>query len=154
MKGTGVTYATSTMGADHTAGNCLPGRGGLKGHEAQGQVELSRATQSMSMVCDLLGICVFVGPVAETMSPLAALLSAFQGEEVSVEQLLEQAREVLRVEAEFNRQAGISSQQNDLPAFFRNEPLPNNGLVFDVSKEELEQLDFEHADNAKLQKTA
>jgi len=28
LKGTGVSYATSPMGGDHTAGNCLPGRGG------------------------------------------------------------------------------------------------------------------------------
>jgi aldehyde:ferredoxin oxidoreductase len=142
MKGTGVTYATSTMGADHTAGNCLPGRGGLMGHEATGQTQLSRATQEMSMACDLLGVCVFVGPVAETMPALAELLSAFWGEEVTCAQLLEQGRQVLRVEAEFNRQAGINSRQNDLPAFFRSEPLPNNGQTFDVPVEELNALDF------------
>lgn len=154
MKGTGVTYATSTMGADHTAGNCLPGRGGLRGTEAQGQVALSRATQEMSMACDLLGVCVFVGPVAETMPALADLLAAFRGEPVVVDQLLEQAREVLGVEAEFNRRAGISAQQNDLPAFFRNEPLPESDLVFDVSRQELEGLDFAAEPAAALQKSA
>lgn len=137
LKGTGVTYATSTMGADHTTGNCLPGRGGVDCHKPEGQVKVSRDTQVMSMVCDILGVCVFVGPVVETMPYLAALTAAFLGREVSIPALLEQAREVLRQEAEFNRLGGITSAQNDLPAFFRNEPLPNNGLVFDVPLEEM-----------------
>jgi len=142
MKGTGVTYATSTMGADHTAGNCLPGRGGLAGCEAEGQVALSRATQEMSMVCDLLGLCVFVGPVVETMPHLAGLVSTFFAEEIGEEELLDTARGVLRAEADFNRRAGVSREQNDLPPFFRREPLPNSGQTFDVAVEELTALDF------------
>ena len=136
LKGTGVTYATSTMGADHTTGNCLPGRGGVDCHKPDGQVKVSRDTQVMSMVCDILGVCIFVGPVVETMPFLAALTAAFLGREVSIPALLEQAREILRLEADFNRRGGISSA-NDLPEFFRTEPLPNNGLVFDVPVEEM-----------------
>lgn len=142
LKGTGVTYATSTMGADHTTGNCLPGRGGVDCHKPEGQIKVSRDTQVMSMVCDILGVCVFVGPVVETMPFLAALTSAFQGREVSIPALLERAREILVLEADFNRRGGISAELNDLPAFFRNEPLPNNGLVFDVPVEEMQGLEF------------
>lgn len=136
FKGTGVTYATSTMGADHTTGNCLPGRGGVDCHKPEGQVKVSLDTQVMSMVCDILGVCIFVGPVADTMPYLAALAGAFLGREISVPALLEQSREILRLEADFNRRGGIS-QDHDLPSFFRNEPLPNNGLVFDVPAEEM-----------------
>lgn len=142
LKGTGVTYATSTMGADHTTGNCLPGRGGVDCHKPEGQVRVSRDTQIMSMVCDILGVCVFVGPVVETMPFLTALTSAFLGREVTIPALLEQARGILRLEAEFNRQGGILPELNDLPAFFRNEPLPNNGLVFDVPLEEMQRLEY------------
>jgi len=141
LKGTGVTYATSTMGADHTAGNCLPGRGGADSHKAEGQVKISRATQVMSMVCDILGVCIFVGPVAESMPYLAALTGAFLGREVSIPALLEQAREILCLEADFNRRGGITPEQDDLPAFFRSEPLPNNGLVFDVPVEDMQGLE-------------
>lgn len=142
LKGTGVTYATATMGADHTAGNCLPGRGGINCHEPEGQVQLSRDTQIYSMVCDILGLCVFVGPVAETMPALASLLSAFLGRDVTVPAMLEMARQAIGTEATFNRRAGITPEQNDLPRFFRTEPLPNNGLIFDVPAEEMAGLDF------------
>ena len=142
LKGTGVTYATSTMGADHTSGNCLPGRGGVDCHKPEGQVKASGDTQVMSMVCDILGVCVFVGPVAETMPFLADLAGAFLGRAFSVPALLEQSREILRLEADFNRRAGIMALQHDLPGFFRTEPLPNNGLVFDVPVEDMQGLQY------------
>jgi aldehyde:ferredoxin oxidoreductase len=94
------------------------------------------------MVCDILGLCVFVGPVTETMPSLASLLSAFLGRDVTVPAMLEMARQAMGTEAAFNRRAGITPEQNDLPRFFRTEPLPNNGLVFDVPAEEMAGLDF------------
>ena len=142
LKGTGVTYATSPMGADHTGGNCLPGRGGLKVDKPDGQVALSKELQITTMVCDFLGICIFVGPLMENMPVLAELTSAFAGKEINVETLLSQAREILAVEQAFNEEAGIGSGQNDLPAFFRTEPLPNNGLVFDVPFRDLKEVRF------------
>ncbi len=142
LKGTGVTYATSTMGADHTTGNCLPGRGGLDSHKPDGQIGLSRDLQVISMLCDILGICIFVGTVPENVPVFAALVSAFTGQNIGPELLLKQARQVLKAEQEFNRDAGIGKCQNDLPYFFRTEPLPNNGLVFDVPVYELEEFDY------------
>lgn len=142
LKGTGVTYATSPMGADHTAGNCLPGRGGLNCHQTDGQVALSRDLQIISMVCDILGICIFVGPLPENMPVFASLASAFAGREISPERLLEQARSVLDRELSFNNTAGVGAGQNDLPSYFRTEPLPDNGLVFDVPESDLEKFEF------------
>ncbi len=136
LKGTGVTYATSPMGADHTAGNCLPGRTGLDERAAQGQVAASREIQLVSTVCDNLGLCVFVGPVRASLEPLAGLLSAFSGRPWSEAELMEQATEILRGEVEFNRRAGISREQNDLPRFLRLEAL-ESGPVFDVPAKEL-----------------
>jgi aldehyde:ferredoxin oxidoreductase len=143
LKGTGVTYATSTMGADHTAGNCLPGRGGLDCHQPEGQVQLSMDLQIMSMVCDILGICIFVGPLVENMPVFASLLGGFTGREVTPNSLLEQARDVLKAETSFNTRAGIGTSQNDLPPFFRHEPLPNNNLIFDVDDDELQKFSFQ-----------
>lgn len=142
LKGTGVTYATSTMGADHTAGNCLPGRGGLDCHKPEKQVELSLDLQIMSMVCDILGICIFVGPVQENMPVMASLVSSFKDQNITPDDLLEQAKNVLSIEAKYNAKAGISSDQNDLPLYFKKEPLPNNNLLFDVSEEELKKITF------------
>lgn len=141
LKGTGVTYATSPMGADHTAGNCLP-RMGLDPSKPEGQIALSRKIQEVSMVCDMLGMCIFVGTIPENVPVFASLVSAFTGQETEPEILLKQARQVLKAELEFNRNAGIGKGQNDLPYYFRTEPLPNNGLVFDVPAHELEEFDY------------
>jgi len=47
------------------------------------------------------------------------------------------------MESEFNRLPGISRAQNDLPSFFRTEPLPHNGLVFDVTANEIIEMDYD-----------
>jgi aldehyde:ferredoxin oxidoreductase len=95
------------------------------------------------MACDILGLCIFVGPVVETMPFLASLVTAFHGREVSVTSLRQQAQEVLQIESKFNRLAGISPVQNDIPSFFRTEPLPNNGLLFDVPAIEMIEMDYD-----------
>ncbi|AGL00086.1 aldehyde ferredoxin oxidoreductase C-terminal domain-containing protein [Desulfoscipio gibsoniae] len=140
LKGTGVTYATSTMGADHTSGNALPGRGGLDCHKPDGQVKLSQELQTMTMVCDMLGICIFVGPLPENMPVMTTLFNSFGDRQAVPEDLMAMANKILSIETRFNHAAGIT--QNDLPRFFRTEPLPNNNLVFDVDEEELKQINF------------
>lgn len=95
------------------------------------------------MIVDMLGLCLFVGAAPENLPAFASMLSAFSGLEISGDMLLEQAGEVLHIERDFNHRAGISSGQYDLPAFFRNEPLPNNGLAFDVPLAELADLPVE-----------
>jgi len=64
IKGNGVTYATSPMGADHTAGNTI---GAKVDHlDPQGKVALSRELQIVSTVLDMLGFCVFARAVYAT----------------------------------------------------------------------------------------
>ena len=136
LKGTGVTYATSPMGADHTAGNCLPGRTGLDDTRAEGQVQASKEAQALTMLCDILGLCIFVGPVQSNVQFMTDLYNAFTGQELSGDDLLSIGQEILQTEVSYNRQAGIMPNANDLPEFLRNEPLPS-GLVFDVDQEEM-----------------
>ncbi|MDA8212371.1 MAG: aldehyde ferredoxin oxidoreductase [Clostridia bacterium] len=140
LKGTGVTYATSTMGSDHTAGNALPGRGKVELRKPEGQVQLSLSLQVMSSVCDILGICIFVGPVEESMVVCAELLSAFSGERWGQEEVLALGRNLLKTEVEFNSKAGIGPVYNDVPEFMRKEALPGTDLVFDVDRDELENI--------------
>ena len=140
LKGTGVTYATSTMGSDHTAGNALPGRGKVDLRKPEGQVQLSLSLQVMSSVCDILGICIFVGPVEESMVVCAELLTAFSGECWGQEEVLALGRNLLKTEVEFNSKAGIGPVYNDVPEFMRKEALPGTDLVFDVDRDELENI--------------
>ncbi len=142
LKGNGVTYATSPMGGDHTAGNALPGRGGIDHRKPDGQIKLSKNLQINTMICDMLGLCIFTGPVDENIPDFAILVSALTGDIIDATQLQEQAAEILNIEAAYNRKAGLKDNENDLPAFFREEPLPGSGLTFDVPSEELKQLTY------------
>jgi len=140
LKGTGITYATSTMGGDHTAGNCLPGRGGVDPNRSEGQVAVSRDLQIMSTVVDNMGLCLFVGPLPGSMERIARLISAATGKETSVEDLLEMGKSILRLEIKFNTKAGFTKADNRLPEFFRKESLGPKKLVFDIDPAELDEV--------------
>ena len=136
MKGNGVTYATSPMGADHTAGNAFGSRGKVNQLRAEGQVELSRELQIMAMVIDLLGLCLFARPPLVADPGLAAaLLRELHGWEVTPEDLQGLARSILELEREFNRRAGLGPETDRLPEYFYREPLPPHGVVFDIAPE-------------------
>ncbi len=145
LKGTGVTYATSPMGADHTAGNCLPGRKGYrpKTHDvtdtglAGGQIDLSQDFQILHAICDAAGLCFFVGADEVTANHVKTLLNARYNESFSFEEILDIGKNTILTELEFNKKAGITSAQNDLPAFFREEELPPRGTRFDIDAKEL-----------------
>ena len=65
VQGMGVTYATSTMGADHTAGyavatNILNVGGAVDPLKPDGQVALSRDLQVATAAIDATGMCLFI----------------------------------------------------------------------------------------------
>ena len=146
LKGMGVTYATSPMGADHTAGPAIPGRGSLKEDkeynltEAEGQTELSRDLQIMIAVCDTVGFCFFVNPDPHTMRVTAKLLNAKNGWDWTMDDVVALGREAMRRERAFNLAAGFSPTQDRLPEFFYEEPSPPSGRVFDISQEALQEV--------------
>jgi len=148
FKGMGCTYATSPMGADHTAGPAIPGRGGLDPEksfeltEAEGQVELTRDLQILIAVCDSLGYCFFVGPDIENMKRSAVLLNALYGWDMKYEDVLQLGVSTLEVERDFNSEAGIAPGMNRLPDFVYDEELPPSGRKFDVSRDELRGLEY------------
>lgn len=50
---------------------------------------------------------------------------------------------VLKAEHEFNRKAGFTNQDDRLPRFFYEEPLPPHNTVFSISDEALDRtLEF------------
>jgi len=147
LKGTGITYITSPQGADHTAGNCLPGRLGFRSETSEildvqkpeGQANLSIDLQIMTAVCDFTGLCFFVGPTKETMEIIAQLINAKYGTGLDINSIIEMGEEVLRTEKEFNKRAGFTSIDDRLPEFFYNEKLPPKNLIFDVSEKEIKK---------------
>ncbi|MEW6230550.1 MAG: aldehyde ferredoxin oxidoreductase C-terminal domain-containing protein, partial [Bacillota bacterium] len=139
IKGLGVTYSTSAMGADHTAGNTV--RAQIDHHSPEGQVEASRKAQLTTVIYDSLGICLFVGAaVRSRIDLLADLVSAHLGVSCSAEGLLTLAGQTLAAEREFNLRAGLTRAHDRLPEHFREEVNPAAGTVFDVCDEELDQM--------------
>ena len=140
IKGTGVTYATSPQGGDHTAGLTI--RDKINHLDPKGQVELSRAKQISMAGYDTLGACIFAGfgfalSGAET---IPSLLNARYGWNVDNTILQVLGKETLKIEREFNRRAGFTSKDDRLPEWMTREPLPPTNAVFDVPDEELDKL--------------
>lgn len=148
MKGTGVTYATSPMGADHTAGNLLPGRAGVDCRSPEGQIRASRELQIMTAVLDNMGLCLFIGALPPEMNVISQLLTKAFGKPFGLEDVLEIGRETLRTEWAFNSAAGLNKADDRLPDFFRVEKLSPNGLIFDVTDVEIDQLNAPWQDGA------
>jgi len=143
-KGTGVTYATSTMGGDHTFGNALPGRGGIDTHSTEKQAGFVRNLQAHSAyMMDSTGFCLFVGPSFTKLGPTAELLNAKYGTNFTEEQIYNAGIEVIKQEIRFNRAAGVPDI--DIPEFERIEPLPPFNTVFDVPMEDIKRVhDFDY----------
>jgi len=146
MRGNGVTFATSPMGADHTAGNliglCLQGK--LDPMQAEGVVEISRNLQIAMAAFDCTGQC-FMATVAafdpEPGEAFRKVLSAKLGTELEPDDFPgAMGVRVLKAEREFNRKAGFTNQDDRLPKFFYEEPLPPHNTVFVIGDEELDSV--------------
>ncbi|MBN2145876.1 MAG: aldehyde ferredoxin oxidoreductase [Anaerolineales bacterium] len=137
IKGTGVTYATSPQGADHTSGLTI--RAKVDHLDPKGQAELSRATQINMAGYDTLGACIFAG-FGFSLAPetISMLLNARYGWQVGTDILQVLGRESLKLEREFNRRAGFTSAHDRLPEWMTRESLPPYNAVFDVPEEDLD----------------
>jgi aldehyde:ferredoxin oxidoreductase len=152
VKGVGVTYATSPMGADHTAGyavatNILKVGGFVDPLKPEGQAELSRNLQIATAAVDAAGLCVFIAfaalDIPSGLEAIPKMLNALYGWNLTLNEVTEYGKQVLRAERGFNRAAGFTPADDRLPEFFTAEPLPPHKVVFDVPVEELDKvLDF------------
>ncbi|RME07769.1 MAG: aldehyde ferredoxin oxidoreductase [Anaerolineae bacterium] len=139
IKGTGVTYATSPQGADHTSGLTI--RAKVDHTDPKGQAELSRSAQINMAGYDTLGACLFAGfGFAAAPETIRDLLNARYGWDVGADILQALGRESLKLEREFNRRAGFTPAHDRLPEWMTREPLPPTGAVFDVPEEDLDSV--------------
>ncbi len=149
VQGMGVTYATSTMGADHTAGyavatNILKVGGFVDPLTAEGQVDLSRNLQIATAAVDSTGMCLFIAfaimDQPETFQALLDMLNAFYGLNLTADDVTALGKSVLKGEREFNAAAGFTRAQDRLPAFFTEDALPPHGIKFKVKDEDLDTV--------------
>jgi aldehyde:ferredoxin oxidoreductase len=128
VEATGITMMATAQGADHTAGN-LPR---LKTREMDGAaiVSQSLAAQTNVAATDSLGLCIFGRTVTEVNTQfLADAINAAHGTSLTKEFFEALGQEVLRLEWEFNRRAGFTARDDELPGFFYAEPLPPSNHV-------------------------
>lgn len=149
IKGIGVTYATSTMGADHTAGyaiatNILKVGGDVDPLKTEGQVELSRNLQVATAAIDATGMCLFIAfailDQPETFQALLDLLNSFYGLELTADDVTALGKSILKNEREFNKGAGFTAVHDRLPRYFHNEPIAPHNVTFEIKDEELDKL--------------
>lgn len=139
IKGTGVTYATSPQGADHTCGLTI--RAKVDHLDPTVQINLSRSAQINMAGYDTLGACIFAGfGYSAAPQVIPALIRARYGWQVPEDYLQVLGRETLKMEREFNRRAGFTPADDRLPEWLRQEALPPTNAVFDVTDEDLDSL--------------
>ena len=148
VKGIGITYCTSTMGADHTAGytvatNILKCGGFVDPLKKDGQVELSRNLQIATAAVDSTGLCIFVAfALLDNEAALPAvvdMLNARYGISLTIEDVTSLGASVLKTERAFNQAAGFTNAHDRLPEFFE-EPVPPHNAVWDFSNEEIDEF--------------
>jgi aldehyde:ferredoxin oxidoreductase len=148
MLGNGVTFATCPMGADHTAGNVVGEylEQKLNPLNAEGQVEASRNLQIGTAAMDCTGMCFMAYVALTTPEGGGALLKAINakfGIQLGPDDVPALGIRVLKAEREFNKKAGFTKQDDRLPRFFYEEPLPPHNTVFTISEEEIDRtFDF------------
>jgi aldehyde:ferredoxin oxidoreductase len=146
IQGMAVTYATTPMGADHTAGwvvdqNLEAFGGTINALGAEGQVEASRDTQIHMAAVDSVGLCDFAQSglaTSEGIENVYRMVAAKSGLPFSEADWTELGLRVLKAEREFNRKAGFTNQDDRLPKMFYEEPLPPHNAVVLVSDEEMD----------------
>ncbi len=149
IQGIGVTYATSPMGADHTAGyaiatNILKNGGFVDPLKPDGQVELSRNLQIATAAIDSTGMCLFIAFAVldqpETFQALLDLLNSFYGMSLTADDVTELGKKVLSMEREFNRKAGFTKEHDRLPRYFNRESLKPHNQTFLVEDSDLDSV--------------
>ncbi|MFH2103622.1 MAG: aldehyde ferredoxin oxidoreductase C-terminal domain-containing protein [Chloroflexota bacterium] len=152
VKGIGITYATSTMGADHTAGYTIaPEILGVSGKQdpltPEGKAALSRGFQAATAFIDTSGHCLFIAfavlDIASGMEGMVEECNGVLGTQWTTADIGRVGAEVLKTERAFNQAAGLGKETDRIPEFMHTEPLPPHNQVFDVSDEALDSVHAE-----------
>ncbi len=147
VKGIGVTYAMSTMGADHTAGYTIAPEIMAVGGKAdplslKDKVSLSKSLQDATAFLDAAGYCIFIAfPILDIPSGFQGaidVVNGFLGTKYTADDVGRIGNEILRIERDFNLRAGIGKEADRMPEFMKYEKLPPHNHVWDMSDQELD----------------
>ncbi len=137
VKGTGVTYFTSPMGADHTAGLTY-----RNPRNRDKQAENSLRSQIQATTCDAFGYCLnsVPGGRASIYQFFADLMNARYGLLLTPKDIMEIGKQTLRDQLAFNEKTEFSKMDSKAAAFVREEKITPTGQVFDVDDSEIENI--------------
>jgi aldehyde:ferredoxin oxidoreductase len=139
IKGTGVTFATTPQGADHTCGLTIRAR--VNHTDPKGQAAVSLGAQLNMAGYDTLGACIFAGfGFAAAPTAIPSLIKARYGWDVPANFLQELGKQTIKMEREWNRRAGFTKKDDRLPEWMTREPLPPLNVVFDVPDDDLDSI--------------
>ena len=149
IKGIGLTYATTPMGADHTAGYCISGNilkvgGDIDPLKKEGQIAYSRAMQIGTAAVDSTGMCLFVyfgiADNPDGYQALIDMINAQYGLSLTAKDVDKLGESVLKVERAFNVEAGFNNAHDRLPEFFEYEPCAPHNSLWDFTPEEVDEV--------------
>ena len=149
IKGIGVTYATTPMGADHTAGYTIaPEIAGVGGKvdplSDEGKAELSLTFQAATAFIDSTGYCLFIAfpilDIPDGWAGMAESVAGVTGLEITGDDVIPLGKEILKIERDFNTQAGFTAEDDRPPEFMRYEELPPHNVVWSITDEVLDEV--------------
>jgi len=148
IKGIGITYAISTMGADHTSGYTIaPEMLGVSGKVDQFIIEkadMARNFQYATAFIDTSGHCLFIAfailDIASGLEGMVEECNGVLGTNWTVDDIGRIGGEIIKMERAFNEAAGFTKAHDRLPEFMKYEKLPPHNVVFDVPDETLDRV--------------
>jgi len=149
VKGIGVTYATTPMGADHTAGYTIaPEIAGVSGKldplSDEGKAQLSLAFQATTAFLDSTGYCLFIAfpilDIAKGFEGMVESVAGVAGMDITNEDVVPLGKEILKAERIFNEHAGFTAEDDRPPEFMRYEKLPPHNVVWTISDDQLDSV--------------
>jgi len=125
---TGISMMVTAQGADHTTGNIPTFQ--CKDKTTEELVAASLDIQEDCAAADSLGLCLFGRSVTNVQQGfIAEALNNAHGTDLSEGFMKELGREALELEWQFNKEAGFTEGDDELPQFFFDEPLPGNDIA-------------------------
>jgi len=148
IKGIGMTYAVSTMGADHTYGYTIaPEMLGVSGKLDPlnpDKAELARNFQYATAFIDSTGHCLFIAfailDIASGFEGMVEECNGVLGTSWTADDVGRIGKEILDLELDFNRQAGFTPADDRLPEFMTYEKLPPHNVVWDIPNSEIDKV--------------
>lgn len=149
IRGIGMTYATSTMGADHTAGYTIaPEILGVSGDIDKFATDKAKLVRQFldttAYFFDSSGHCLFISfAVLDDRSGLEGVVeecNGVLGTNWTVDDVVKMGANIVNMERAFNEAAGFTKADDRLPEFMKYEKLPPHNVTYDVPDAELDKV--------------